>query len=234
MEIIPVIDLLQGKVVRAIRGERDRYRPIRSQLCESCDPVTVARALLELYPFDSLYIADLDAIQGLGSNAGVVQQLLREFPETTLWLDTGISNASRWEYRNEARVRCVVASESQKSVEDCIQLIDQLSPRLPAILSLDFNGAGFIGPEGLLNAGHWPSDLICMTLAKVGSYDGPDFERLSSIINQARRCNVFAAGGIRNLQDLQKLSMMGATGALIASGLHDGRISAADIAELQA
>lgn len=234
MKIIPVIDLLEGKVVRAMRGERDRYQPVRSTLCESCDPVEVASALLGLYPFDSLYIADLDAIQGFGNNACVIQKLLHEFAEVILWLDTGISDPSDWKYHHQSRVRCVVASESQKNIESYAKLVDQLPSSPPTILSLDFNGTGFIGPEGLLDSRHWPSDVICMTLAKVGSYDGPDFERLSTVINTAYQSSVYAAGGIRNLDDLQKLRMMGVTGALIASGLHDGKISVTDIAQLQA
>jgi phosphoribosylformimino-5-aminoimidazole carboxamide ribotide isomerase len=43
MRIIPVVDLQNGVVVRAVKGERERYLPLESALCRSSDPVRVAR-----------------------------------------------------------------------------------------------------------------------------------------------------------------------------------------------
>ena len=64
MEIIPVIDLMAGHVVHARFGNRQHYQPIQSLLCNSSKPVDIIQALLELYPFKTIYIADIDAIQG--------------------------------------------------------------------------------------------------------------------------------------------------------------------------
>ena len=46
----------------------------------------------------------------------------------------------------------------------------------------------------------------------------------------ARR--LYAAGGVRGLADLTGLAQVGAAGALVATALHDGSLSAADIATL--
>lgn len=62
MQLIPVIDLMAGQVVRGVRGERSAYRPIRSSLCESSAPLALAPRLLERAASDTLYIADLDEI----------------------------------------------------------------------------------------------------------------------------------------------------------------------------
>ena len=61
LKIIPVIDVLGGVVVHAVRGRRKEYQPLKSGLCESTDPVDVAAALKAL-GFSELYVADLDAI----------------------------------------------------------------------------------------------------------------------------------------------------------------------------
>ena len=45
MHIIPVLDLMNGQVVQAIRGERDTYQPIESVLTPETHPLSVARAL---------------------------------------------------------------------------------------------------------------------------------------------------------------------------------------------
>jgi phosphoribosylformimino-5-aminoimidazole carboxamide ribotide isomerase len=233
VEIIPVLDLLHGKVVRAHRGERNRYLPIRSTLCDSCEPHEVVRALTELYPFKSLYIADLNAIQGIANNSAAISMLLRDFPQIDFWLDIGIANASSWPFPDAPNIRCVIGSETLSRLEQYLQLSLQLSANRP-ILSLDFNQNGFMGPDSLLQSEHWPEALLCMTLTKVGSYEGPDFEKIAELSAMDRHRKVYAAGGVRHVEDLMRLQCSGATGALIASTLHDGKIDARQIAELMA
>ena len=75
MELIPVIDLLGGKAVKAEHGDRARYRPLSSQLSPSPEPEAVLAAFLKLHPFRTVYIADLDAIERHGSNATVLRRL---------------------------------------------------------------------------------------------------------------------------------------------------------------
>lgn len=233
MEIIPVIDLLHGKVVRAQRGERNRYLPIHSTLCDSCEPHEVVRALTGLYPFKSLYIADLNAIQGMANHSAAISMLLRDFPHIDFWLDVGIANASSWPFREVSNIRCVIGSETLSNVEQYIQLALQLSANRP-MLSLDFNRNGFMGPDSLLQSEHWPEALLCMTLTKVGSYEGPDFEKIAELTAMDGQRKIYAAGGVRHVEDLKRLQYSGAAGALIASTLHDGKIDAQQIAELMA
>src|SRR5262245_59140568 len=75
MKIIPVIDLMDGLVVRARMGRRDLYRPITTPLSPTSEPIDVARGLRSVHPFDTLYVADLDAIQGRGDHDAVLRQL---------------------------------------------------------------------------------------------------------------------------------------------------------------
>ena len=72
MDIIPVIDLMGGQAVHAKLGRRDEYRPLQSRLCRTSRPLDVAEALLALYPFRTLYLADLDAIRGGRAQFAVV------------------------------------------------------------------------------------------------------------------------------------------------------------------
>ena len=92
MEIIPVIDVMGGVVVRARMGQRDQYRPIATPLAPTSDPVDVARGLLSVHPFRTLYIADLDAIAGREDNRAALIRLKGEFPRLTLWVDNGIGD----------------------------------------------------------------------------------------------------------------------------------------------
>ncbi|HQR60964.1 MAG TPA: HisA/HisF-related TIM barrel protein [Methylophilaceae bacterium] len=227
MEIIPVIDLLGGQIVRAQQGERGSYQPIRSLLCDSTSPKDIAQALLGLYPFKSLYIADLDAIQGLGSNLDKVSTLRQHFPHIKLWLDAGVTYHRQLVAVQDMGLTCIIGSERLETLAQLQQLHARDSD---AVLSLDFGRQGFMGPPELLeNTTLWPQRLICMTLEKVGSYEGMDMEKLSCLQKLAGRRRVYAAGGVRDAVDLQRLSDIGISGVLVASALHDGKITSQQI-----
>ncbi len=77
MDIIPVIDVRHGVAVRAIRGQREGYLPLKTPLAAGSDPIDVARGLRSVFAFPRLYVADLDGIEGRGPNARACRQALR-------------------------------------------------------------------------------------------------------------------------------------------------------------
>ena len=98
------------------------------------------------------------------------------------------------------------------------------------MLSLDFRGETFQGPEKILtNPKLWPRRVIVMTLARVGSGEGPDLAQLAAIGSIAEGREIYAAGGVRDAADLAALKAAGAAGALVATALHEGRIGKADL-----
>jgi HisA/HisF family protein len=232
MQIIPVLDLKDDVVVRAQMGERDRYRPLKTPLAPGSDPVDVARGLLSVHPFQTLYIADLDAIEGRGTNEAAIRRLQQAFPQVSLWVDNGIADpahASAW--LAGANHHLVLGSETQRDAT----LVRELSHHDRVVLSLDFRAAQFAGPAELLDdTSAWPRRLIVMTLARVGSGAGPDMVRLAEIRARASARSIYAAGGVRDGVDLAALQQLGVAGALVATSLHDGRLASADIARLEA
>jgi HisA/HisF family protein len=231
MQIIPVLDLKNGTVVRAQMGKRDRYRPIETPLAETSDPVDVAHGLLSVYPFQTLYIADLDAIEGRGNNDAAIDRLRRAFPDLCLWLDNGIADPAGAFAWLATRTDCLVlGSETQRDPK----LVRELSDHEHVVLSLDFRGAQFAGPAQLLEEPSiWPRRLIVMTLARVGSGAGPDTARIAEIRARAHARSIYAAGGVRDASDLSVLQQLSVAGALVATSLHDGRLTGADIARFE-
>jgi len=232
MEVIPVLDLKDGVVVHARMGQRSQYRPIDTPLSSSSDPVDVARGLLSIFPFATFYVADLDAIEGLGNNDAVLAQLRREYPGVALWVDNGVADvahARRW--LDAGMGQLVLGSESQS--DDA--LVRALAADDRVILSLDYRAEAFDGPVALLNdAGAWPDRVIAMTLARVGSAAGPDWDRISEIKARAPAKRLYAAGGVRAAEDLLALARAGIAGALVASCLHNRTLAGAQIARLRA
>jgi phosphoribosylformimino-5-aminoimidazole carboxamide ribotide isomerase len=72
-----------------------------------------------------------------------------------------------------------------------------------------------------------------MTLAQVGSQQGPDFAKLRQFCKDYPNKNFIAAGGVRHVEDLIHLQQLGIKQALIASSLHSGAISQRDIETLK-
>jgi phosphoribosylformimino-5-aminoimidazole carboxamide ribotide isomerase len=179
MDIIPVLDLKQGMVVHARMGRRNEYRPIETPLSPTSDPVDVARGLLRVHPFATLYVADLDAIARNGDNHAALTRLRASFPQVTLWVDNGICDCySAWDWLEAGWGHLVLGSETQRDPK----VVRHLARDARVALSLDFRGPSFQGPRALLDdAACWPQKVIAMTLARVGSGAGPDLERLCAI-----------------------------------------------------
>ena len=230
MEIIPVLDLKGGAVVRARMGERHLYAPIATPLAATSDPLDVARGLLAVHPFATLYVADLDAIEGRGDNGAALRRVMRGCPGVSLWVDNGVADAAaaaRW--LDAGLGSLVLGSETQSDAT----LVRDLAGDDRVILSLDFRGAAFQGPAEILDdPSIWPARVIAMTLARVGSGMGPDVDRLSEVQRMAPGHRIYAAGGVRDAADLAALAHAGIAGALVATALHDGRLGRAEIEAL--
>jgi phosphoribosylformimino-5-aminoimidazole carboxamide ribotide isomerase len=72
-----------------------------------------------------------------------------------------------------------------------------------------------------------------MTLASVGLNEGPDLKRVAAIAEMAGpKRRVFAAGGVRHIDDVRALRDAGAAGVLVATALHEGKIKTGDLEEI--
>ncbi len=231
MEVIPVIDLRGGEVVHAQRGERDSYRPVRSQLCRGSEPVDVVAGLLAVHPFPTLYIADLDAIQARGDNIASIRQIRQEFPALRLWVDNGLAEgAACRDWLAQDLSELVLGSEAQRD-RGILHALSDDAAREHLILSLDYRDDRFLGPPDLLSAkALWPHRIIVMTLSRVGSRGGPDLTLLRHWRDEVPHKKIFAAGGVRGGEDLSALADCGIAGVLVATTLHERRFGRAEIA----
>lgn len=232
MRLIPVVDLKNGEVVQAVGGNRQHYCRLRSPLSESATLNDVADGLLKQYPSSTLYVADLDAIEGIGSHAGKILDYCRSHRDLELWLDAGCRTLADVSGDGDPpNMRMVVGTETLDDYENEMWLRARAAQDF--ILSLDFRGGDFCGPKALLEQPDlWPSQVIVMSLDAVGRDGGPDFKTVAEVIAQADGREVFAAGGARGLSDLQQLGALGAAGALVASALHAAQIKTGDLDEI--
>jgi phosphoribosylformimino-5-aminoimidazole carboxamide ribotide isomerase len=228
MLVIPVLDLMAEQVVHARRGDRAAYRPLRSRLTPSSEPLEVVRALLAVARFPIIYIADLDAIQRRGDHRPVISAIEHEFPGLELWLDAGFSTTAELASFAGGHKVPVIGSESI----DTLALFAAMREVAPnAILSLDTRGDQRLGPARLFDEpALWPDRVIVMTLDRVGAGEGPSLEHLRHTLACASGRRVIAAGGVRHAHDLEQLEAMGVHAVLAASAIHDGALDRAVLA----
>ena len=227
MTLIPVIDLLNGQVVRGVRGDRKAYRPIESALCASSDPVTVARILVDHCAARQLYVADLDALMGGQAQCDVLRELLVALDGIELWVDAGFVDADAASALRaqlaplSQRIVPVFASESLRSRAALVECRDRFGAA-GAVLSLDRRDGQRLDPAGCWDAMVlWPQRVIVMTLERVGSGAGPDLETMAQLHREAPATTLVGAGGVRSADDLARGREAGAGAWLVASALHD-------------
>jgi phosphoribosylformimino-5-aminoimidazole carboxamide ribotide isomerase len=241
MRVIPVIDLKGGVAVHAVRGDRERYRPLRSRIVEGSDPVHVARAVRERLGLEELYVADLDAISGGPGSPGVVGALARE---ARVMVDAGAATAAAvGRLLDLGAARVVIGTESLPGAEAFRRLRAEL-PDAPLVLSLDLRGGRVLSPDPAL-AGLAPADALArladagareavvLDLARVGSGEGPDVALLGKLRSRLPDVRLLAGGGVRHAGDLRALAGAGAAGALVATALHGGAIGAEELRALR-
>lgn len=240
MQVIPVLDLLGGVVVRGVAGQRASYRPIVSQLVDSAEPLAVARAIGQGLGLERLYLADLDAIVHERPQWALYEALAQE--AGGLLIDAGVSSVER-----AVRLGAVQRTQVVVGLESCPSptVLEQIVAALPAervVFSLDLlrgepltPGAGWRGLSPLeiarAAAGVGVGGLIVLDLAQVGVGAGLSTAALCQQIREAvPQLPLITGGGVRGPQDLATVETWGVAGVLVASALHDRHLTAADVA----
>lgn len=214
-------------MVRAVRGERERYRPIVSRLSAGHDPADIAIALANYCAADTLYIADLDAIRGGAVQQAALARIADALPGCALWLDAGFKRVRDAALVCTGRIEPVFGSESLADGDE----LALLRGRADVLLSLDQRGGQPMDPAGCwLRDDCWPSRVIVMTLDRVGSGGGPSLDGVRQTLDRAPGRRFIAAGGVRNASDLERLEALGVHAVLVATAIHDGTLDRAALA----
>jgi phosphoribosylformimino-5-aminoimidazole carboxamide ribotide isomerase len=242
VELIPVLDVRQGRAVRAGGGDRSRYPPLASVLAYGSDPRDLARACREGLAADQLYVADLDAIAGYGTDvrpaAALVETLARD--GTRVWIDAGAGQPEACRQLLEAgAARVVVGLETLPDLASLGRLPERLGPDALAF-SLDLKDGRPLarspdltemGPRTLaraaLAAGY--RAIIVLDLDRVGSRKGPGLDLLGEERRRAAGTRWVSGGGVRGAADLRALAAAGWDACLVGSALHDGSIGDAEL-----
>ena len=241
MRVIPVIDLLHGQVVHAVKGLRENYKPIKSVLCDTPDPLKVAKAFRTLLNLNEVYIADLDAIQDphqIHHRKTIADISRREGVD--IILDAGVSTVDDIRELIDCGVRKVVIGSETLQTWDAVQDIPSKINPEHLIFSLDLRAGKILSRcpalsameameaiECLASAG-W-QEVILLDLKRVGSGEGIETSLATEVRAKLPELRLLLGGGIDNPEELTVLKSLGVSGVLTASALHRGTITARHI-----
>jgi phosphoribosylformimino-5-aminoimidazole carboxamide ribotide isomerase len=222
MRCILACDLKGGVVVRGVRGEREKYRPIAesSRIVLTSAPAGV----IETIKPKETYIADLDRITGTGDHLETIKMISGL---STTMADIGVASVPDFDTASGVANSVVVGTETAP-----LEVLEQRQGP-GTVVSLDMrNGVSMSRDPAfqmrpteileLLNRFELAA-VILLDVGRVGSGAGIDVPFVASAVSISKH-DVIVGGGVRSVEDLELLEKIGASGAVIASAVHDGRI----------
>ena len=233
MQLIPAIDLMNGKIVRLSRGD-----PKTAKVYDQFGgPVETARKW-QAEGATKLHIIDLDAAFGTGDNLSIIAQIA-ESVELPIQVGGGIRTIETAQKLLTMGISQVILGALAFSDPKAITQIQQEFGTETVIVALD-NKDGKIMVEG------WKTPttsgikealkkftalgvktFLVTSITKDGTLSGPDLETLSEAC-QYPNVEIIAAGGIGSLNDLAALKRVGVEGAVIGKALYEGRFTLAE------
>ena len=237
VKVIPVVDVLGGIVVHAVRGRRREYQPLKSVLCASTGPLEVTAALKAL-GFGALYVADLDAITGGHQNFSLFKKIAAK-TGLELMVDAGVTSLEAAEELLDNGVsKVIIGTETLLSTAFVADAVASFGSE-KVIVSLDLMGDRVLSrlqpdmvvePMTLLREFQemGVSQIIVLDLAKVGSGEGVNKLFLNDVLKEIE-AEIFVGGGVHDINDLLELNDLGVFGVLVATALHTGKISAEEL-----
>ncbi len=235
MQIIPAIDLIDGKCVRLTEGDYAQKKIYNE------DPLEVAKAF-EGIGLMRLHLVDLD-----GAKAGEVvnwkvlekianqTQLIIDFgggikKETTLQtvFDTGANYATIGSLA--VKNRAVFEEWIERFGADAFMLgADVFEEKIAIggwIEKTNINVFEFI--QSYMNKGI--TQIFCTDIKKDGKLAGPSIDLYKKIIEQFPTLQLIASGGVSKMEDLHALRTIGCAGAIVGKAIYENRITLDELA----
>jgi phosphoribosylformimino-5-aminoimidazole carboxamide ribotide isomerase len=231
--IIPVIDILKGVAVHAIRGKRNQYSPISSSLTHSTSPKVLAEIYSKELLSKQIYIADLDSIIDRNPNLNLLEDISKSLNVRFL-IDLGIRSKTDILNVKQYNFKIIIGTETMESLD----LIDFAKHTLGVeriVVSIDIKDNKILSSSQEIEALDPYSvvekvvdkgirEIILLDLSKVGSKSGAFNENYNLIRNNFPHLEILIGGGVKNLDDITQLKRKGMNGVLIATILHEGLI----------
>ncbi len=228
MQVIPAIDLLNGKCVRLSQGNYNLNTVYAD------NPIEIAKNF-EALGFQRLHVVDLD-----GAKVGKVinWQILKEIREATnLVIDFGGGIKTEQELQKifNIGINYVVigslAIEQPHIFRNWLNLYNDkiilmLDVKDQVILTSGWQQASQWNIFDYLDSiNQWLHTVACTDTSKDGMLNGPNFDLYKQLVTKYSKIKFIASGGISSITDLNKLFEIGLHGAIVGKAIYEGKLN---------
>ncbi len=227
MKIIPAIDLMDGQVVRLLKGNPN------NKTVYSNNPIEIAKKWQNAGA-DMLHIVDLDATLGRGSNIQIIKKMVGEL-NLPVQVAGGLRDENTISEVCEWAMRVVLGTIAFQDQDALLRVAKSLGND-KIVISVDHVDGNIVvngwqektetqlidGMNKFLNLGF--SDFLVTDVSKDGTMQGPDLEYLQKACS-LKNANVIASGGISNIEDVKNVKDTNAFGIILGKSLYENKIS---------
>lgn len=234
MQIIPAIDIIEGKCVRLTHGDYNQKKIYNEH------PLEVAKQF-EDAGIKRLHLVDLD-----GAKAGIVKnwkELELIAAKTSLEIDFGGGIKSEKDVRIVFDSGAVLATVGSIAVKD-EEIFTGWLKKFGAdafLLGADVKDEKIMVSGWMEQTDVWVYDFIekylqkgmkqifCTDVSKDGALEGPSTELYKNIVQKFPQLHFIASGGISSIADVHQLKETGCKGAIIGKAIYEGRIRLSEL-----
>jgi phosphoribosylformimino-5-aminoimidazole carboxamide ribotide isomerase len=234
IEIIPAIDLIEGKCVRLSQGDYSQKTVYNE------NPLEVAK-MFEAAGIRRLHLVDLD---GAKAKHIVNHKVLKQIAtKTSLVIDFGGGLKSDKDLEiafNAGAAMVTGGSIAVKNRDTFLQWLEKYGSE-KIILGADAKDR-MIAVSGWIEATNLPvidfisgyfedgiRKVISTDISRDGMLTGPAFELYAEIMKSQPEVEIIASGGISSIDDILKLNEMGVPGVIVGKAIYEGKIVMRDI-----
>ncbi|HET9807184.1 MAG TPA: 1-(5-phosphoribosyl)-5-[(5-phosphoribosylamino)methylideneamino] imidazole-4-carboxamide isomerase [Nitrososphaeraceae archaeon] len=231
MNIIPAIDILEGQVVRLVKGK------LQNKIVYSDNPMEIAEKL-EIQGADIIHVVDLDATltTGWNNNKNNTEIILKIIDTIKIPVQVagGIRSIDAINKMFEKKAeKIVIGTLAYKHPQVLQQLSKDKVEKI--VISIDQNKGiimidGWRQPSGfrIIEAikffmAKGVKEFLLTTVDRDGTLNGPDLDTLSyaSNVNGAK---IIASGGISSIEDIIRVKNIGCSAVILGKSIYDGKI----------
>lgn len=234
MQIIPAIDIIEGKCVRLTHGDYNQKKIYNEH------PLEVAKQF-EDAGIKRLHLVDLD-----GAKAGIVKnwkELELIAAKTSLEIDFGGGIKSEKDVRIVFDSGAVLATVGSIAVKD-EEIFTGWLKKFGAdafLLGADVKDEKIMVSGWMEQTDVWVYDFIekylqkgmkqifCTDVSKDGALEGPSTELYKNIVQKFPQLHFIASGGVSSIADVHQLKETGCKGAIIGKAIYEGRIRLSEL-----